>query len=162
MGALDQLYQQLILEHSKAPHGKPLKADYGGESFQVNTTCGDQVRLHVTLGPGDVLEDVSWEGSGCSISQASLSVMTDLVRGKTLEEAATLSADFTELMHTRGQGFDDDAAADALGDAMAFEGVSQFPMRVKCALLGWMALKDAAAKAKAGDHTPAQIPEGWE
>jgi nitrogen fixation NifU-like protein len=159
-GSMAQLYQQLILDHSRRPHGKGLVEGFDGESFQVNPTCGDQVRLRVELADGATrLGAVNWDGQGCSISQASISVMTDLVTGLPLAEVAALEAAFGELMHSRGKGVDD-AVADALGDAIAFEGVSQYPMRVKCALLGWMALKDAVAKAAAGDNSPAHVPEG--
>jgi len=92
------------------------------------------------------LEAVGWEGDGCSISQASISVMHDLVDGADLATVARLEKDFDLLMHSRGKGVDD-AVLDALEDAAAFEGVSKYPNRVKCALLGWRALKDALAKS---------------
>ena len=95
---------------------------------------------------GQTLAELGWQGSGCSISQASISVMNDLVVGKDLEQVRELEEDFDALMHSRGQGVDD-AVLDALDDGAAFEGVSKYPNRVKCALLGWMALKDAVAKA---------------
>ncbi|MDR1800003.1 MAG: SUF system NifU family Fe-S cluster assembly protein [Bifidobacteriaceae bacterium] len=157
---MEQLYQQLILDHSRRPHGKGLLEAFDGESFQVNPTCGDQVRLRVTLAPdGARLATLGWDGQGCSISQASISVMNDLVAGLALPEVAALGEAFGLLMHSRGRGVPDQVA-DSLGDAIAFEGVSQYPMRVKCALLGWMALKDAVAKAAAGDSSPAHVPEG--
>ena len=89
---------------------------------------------------------VGWQGEGCSISQASISVMHDLVDGADLETVARLEADFDALMHSRGKGVDE-AVLDALEDGAAFEGVSKYPNRVKCALLGWMALKDALARS---------------
>ncbi|HQY33590.1 Fe-S cluster assembly sulfur transfer protein SufU [Actinotalea sp.] len=156
MSSMDQLYQQLILEHAKSPHGKGLRAGGSGESFQVNPTCGDEVRLRVHLAPdlagaaGPVVERVSWEGQGCSISQASLSVMADLVEGVPMATAEGLGETFRELMHSRGKGLDEDAE-DALGDATAFTGVSQYPARIKCALLGWAALRDALAQAGTPD-----------
>jgi nitrogen fixation NifU-like protein len=156
MSSMDQLYQQLILEHAKTPHGKGLLAGGAGESFQVNPTCGDEVRLRVHLaadptGPaGPVVERVSWDGQGCSISQASLSVMAELVEGAPMAKAEELGETFRELMHSRGKGLDE-AAEDALGDATAFTGVSQYPARIKCALLGWAALRDALAQAGTPD-----------
>jgi nitrogen fixation NifU-like protein len=162
---MDQLYQQLILDHSKAPHGKGLAQPFTGESFQVNPMCGDQVRLRVETvddaAGGLRVEGVSWEGRGCSISQASVSVLTDLARGASAAEAARLGEMFLELMRSRGAGLADEEKEEALGDAIAFQGVSQYPARVKCALLGWMALREALAKAAAGDASPALAPEGF-
>ncbi|MDR2379449.1 MAG: SUF system NifU family Fe-S cluster assembly protein [Bifidobacteriaceae bacterium] len=159
MSSLDLMYQDLILDHARHPHGKGLADAFDGESFQVNPTCGDRIQLRVSLAAGPVLAALTWDGQGCSISQASASMMRDLVEGKTLAEVADLGEAFGALMHSRGRGLDQ-ARADALEDAIALEGVSRYPMRVKCALLGWMALKDAVAKAAAGDASPAHIPEG--
>jgi nitrogen fixation NifU-like protein len=163
---MESLYRELILDHYRHPHAKGLARVFDGESFQVNPMCGDQVRLRVVLTPasrpgGDVGTEVTWEGSGCSISQASTSVMSDLVRGLDLARVAEVSEVFSRLMHSRGRGLDDDDDEDALGDAIAFEGVAKYPARVKCALLGWMALKDALAKAVAGDTSPAATPKGF-
>jgi nitrogen fixation NifU-like protein len=150
--AMEQLYQQLIIDHAKAPHGKGLAAEYDAESFQVNPTCGDEVRLRVHLTAGDgggPVVQVSWDGQGCSISQASVSVMSELVTGHPVADADALGEDFRALMHTRGEGLDE-ATEDRLGDATAFTGVSRYPARIKCALLGWMALRDALVQAGAG------------
>jgi len=152
--AMEQLYQQLIIEHAKDPHGKGLAAPYDAESFQVNPTCGDEVRLRVRLRHGStspVIERVSWDGQGCSISQASISVMTELVEGHPVADADELGEDFRALMHARGEGLDE-AVEDRLGDATAFTGVGRYPARVKCALLGWMALRDALVQAGAGEE----------
>ncbi len=147
--AMEQLYQQLILEHAKTPHGKGLQDGGQGESFQVNPTCGDEVRLRVHLRPGEpVIDRVSWDGQGCSISQASVSVMSELVEGAGVQSAEELGETFRELMHARGKGLDE-AAEDRLGDATAFTGVAQYPARIKCALLGWAALRDALVQAGA-------------
>jgi nitrogen fixation NifU-like protein len=146
---MELLYQQLIIDHSKDPHGKGLVEGHAAESFQVNPTCGDEVRLrvHLTAGDGEsVIERVSWDGQGCSISQASVSVMSDLVSGLSVAQADELGEDFRALMHARGEGLDEDVE-DRLGDATAFTGVGRYPARIKCALLGWMALRDALAKA---------------
>ncbi|HLS64118.1 MAG TPA: SUF system NifU family Fe-S cluster assembly protein [Ruania sp.] len=147
--AMTQLYQQVILDHARERHGYGLVAGHAGESFQVNPTCGDEIRLRVHLditGPAPVIERVSWEGMGCSISQASASVLTDLVRGADVARADQLAETFRELMNSRGRSL---AAGkdEMLGDAAAFTGVAQYPARIKCALLGWMALRDALAHA---------------
>ncbi|PZR52569.1 SUF system NifU family Fe-S cluster assembly protein [Xylanimonas oleitrophica] len=152
------MYQQVILDHAKHPHGRGLVAVAGdglaGESHQVNPTCGDEVTLRVAVAPAadggaPTVSGVSWEGQGCSISQASTSVMTELVTGRTLDEVARLDATFHDLMASRGKGLDDEDAEDSLGDATAFTGVSQYPARIKCALLGWAALKDSLARSGA-------------
>lgn len=149
--AMEQLYQQVILDHSKNPHGRglvDLTGGLGGESHQVNPTCGDEVTMRVQFaddGTGHhVVEQVSWDGQGCSISQASLSVLTDLVTGQDIASTEHLGALFRELMTSRGKGLDEERE-DELGDAAAFTGVSQFPARIKCALLGWAALRDTLA-----------------
>lgn len=139
------LYQELILEHSKRPHHAGLREPFDAESFQVNPTCGDEVQLRVKL-DGEKVADVSYEGQGCSISQASTSVLTDLVVGQTVGEAFKKLDAFTELMQSRGQV---EPNEDVLEDAIAFAGVSKYPARVKCALLGWMAFKDAVSRAEA-------------
>ena len=149
---MEQLYQQLILDHAKSPHGKGLADGYDAESFQVNPTCGDEVRLRVHLSGADAAEPaidrVSWDGQGCSISQASVSVMTELVTGGPVADAERLAETFRELMGARGAGLDD-ASEDLLGDATAFTGVARYPARIKCALLGWMALRDALVQSGA-------------
>lgn len=145
MNDLDQLYQQVILDHSRERHGEGLPDSPQGSSHQVNPTCGDEVDLAVQVQDGRLVA-VGWQGQGCSISQASVSVMHDLVDGADLDTIARLERDFHALMHSRGRGVED-RVLDELEDAAAFEGVSKYPNRVKCALLGWMALKDALAKA---------------
>ncbi|MFI2751823.1 Fe-S cluster assembly sulfur transfer protein SufU [Cellulomonas sp. P22] len=155
-GSMEQLYQQVILDHARAPHGKGLvdAAHVAAESHQVNPTCGDEVTLRVELdtdGPVPRVREISWEGQGCSISQASISVLHDLVTGVELTEADSLGATFRALMGSRGAGLDDDAE-DSLGDATAFTGVAKYPARIKCALLGWAALQDALIKT--GATTP--------
>lgn len=146
----DSLYQEIILEHYKRPHHKGLRDPYSGvgvaEVHHVNPTCGDEVTLRVHVVDG-VVQDVSYDGQGCSISQASTSVMTDLVIGKPVAAALQTHEAFLELMQSRGQLEPDE---DVLEDGIAFAGVSKYPARVKCALLGWMAWKDATAQAVAG------------
>lgn len=149
MSNLEQMYQQVIMDHAREGHGKGL-VDPGlitvGESHQVNTTCGDEVRMRVGL-DGDRVVSVSWEGQGCSISQASVSVLHELVEGETLEETERLIDAFRELMQAKGEGLDE-TQEELLQDATAFVGVGKYPARIKCALLGWMALKDAIIQAR--------------
>ncbi len=140
------MYQEIILDHYKHPHGRGLREEFDAESFQVNPTCGDEVTLRVKLDDGKVA-DVSYDGQGCSISQASTSVMTDLVVGHTVEEAFTTMDAFVELMQGKGKVEPDE---DVLEDGVAFAGVAKYPARVKCALLGWMAFKDAVARTTSG------------
>lgn len=141
--SVESLYQEIILDHYKAKHHSGLREPYQAEVMHVNPSCGDEITLRVQL-DGDVVTDVSYEGIGCSISQASTSVMTDLVIGRTVTQGMELASEFNEMMHSRGK-FDPDE--DTLEDAVAFLGVAQFPARVKCALLGWSAWKDAVAQA---------------
>ena len=144
---LESMYQEIILDHYKNPHGRGLREEFDAESFQVNPTCGDEVTLRVKIDDGKVA-DVSYDGQGCSISQASTSVLTDLVVGHTLEEAFTTMDAFVELMQGKGKVEPDE---DVLEDGVAFAGVAKYPARVKCALLGWMAFKDAVARTTSGD-----------
>lgn len=139
---LEGMYQDIILDHYKNPHGRGLREPFDAESFQVNPTCGDEVTLRLKL-DGDKVEDVSYQGQGCSISQAATSVLTDLVVGHTVDEALATMDAFVELMQGRGQVEPDE---EVLEDGIAFAGVAKYPARVKCALLGWMAFKDALAR----------------
>ena len=141
------MYQEIILDHYRAKHHSGLREPYGAQVSHVNPSCGDEVMLRVAL-DGERVVDVSYEGVGCSISQASTSVMSDLVIGRTVPEALALHEEFTEMMHSRGEIEPDE---DRLEDAIAFIGVAKFPARVKCALLGWSAFKDAAAQALANE-----------
>ncbi len=128
--------------------------DYAfGESHQFNPTCGDEVTMHVELAKNvdnsglALVKSIKWDGHGCSISQASLSIMVDLVEGKTVADALRLAALFHKLMESRGAGLKSEQDEDDLEDAMVFQGVSKYPMRIKCALLAWEGLKDGIAKA---------------
>jgi len=144
------MYQEIILDHYRHPHNKGLREPYDAQVHHVNPLCGDEVTLRVALkdaGGEPTVADVSYDSLGCSISQASASVMTDAVIGKTVREAMEISGAFLDLMQSRGQAVPDE---DVLGDAVAFEGVSKYPARIKCALLGWMAWKDATAQALDG------------
>jgi nitrogen fixation NifU-like protein len=148
MTSPDTLYQDIILDHFKHPQHRGLAERFDAEVHHVNPTCGDEVTLRIRLADGTV-EDVSWEGAGCSISQASTSVMSGLVIGKPVSNALELERLFLSLMQSRGESTLTDGEAEALEDAVAFEGVSKYPARVKCALLGWMAMKSAVAEATA-------------
>ncbi len=144
----ESMYQQIILDHYKHPHRRGLPDDFDAEVHHVNPTCGDEVTLRVAVRGGEIAE-LGWIGEGCSISQASTSVMSDLVIGQRVDEAMALQEKFLTLMQSRGQAEISDEDADELEDAIAFEGVSKYPARVKCALLGWMAMKGAVADAMA-------------
>ncbi|EKF23776.1 SUF system FeS assembly protein, NifU family [Mycolicibacterium hassiacum DSM 44199] len=142
---LEQIYQEVILEHYKHPQNRGLREPFHGQSYQVNPTCGDEVTLRVTLSDdGETVRDVSYEGQGCSISQAATSVLTEQVIGKSVGDALKTVAAFTEMVSSRGTIEGDE---EVLGDGVAFAGVAKYPARVKCALLGWMAFKDALAQA---------------
>jgi nitrogen fixation NifU-like protein len=141
---LDSLYQEIILDHYKKPHGRGLRDPFEAEVHHINPTCGDEVTLRVHLNEDGTVGDVSYASQGCSISQASASVMYDQVVGQSLDDALEAQQAFVELMQSRGELEGDE---DVLGDAVAFTGVSKYPARVKCALLSWMAFKDAAARA---------------
>ncbi|NJQ05689.1 Fe-S cluster assembly sulfur transfer protein SufU [Streptomyces lonarensis] len=142
---LDSMYQDVILDHYKHPHGRGLR-DGDAEVHHVNPTCGDEITLRVRL-DGDTVADVSYDGQGCSISQASASVLNELLVGKDIAEARRVQEAFLELMQSKGQLTPDDAMEELLEDAVAFAGVSKYPARVKCALLSWMAWKDATGQA---------------
>jgi nitrogen fixation protein NifU and related proteins len=145
--ALDSLYQEIILDHYKNPRRRGLREPFDAQAHHVNPTCGDEVTLRVRVAGGRVV-DVSYEGQGCSISQASTSVLTDLVVGRSVEDALAVQAEFLRLLQSKGEVEPDEAI---LEDAVAFAGVARYPSRVKCALLGWMAWKDATAQAVARD-----------
>jgi nitrogen fixation NifU-like protein len=146
---LEQMYQEIILDHYRSPLHRGLRDPYDVEVHHVNPTCGDEVTLRVRLdGAGDTVADISYEAQGCSISQASTSVMSDLLIGRPISDAMTVADSFLQLMQSRGSIEPDEAQ---LEDAVAFAGVAKYPARVKCALLGWMAWKDATAQASVAD-----------
>lgn len=138
---LEQMYQEVILDHYRNPQLSGLREPYGAEVHHVNPTCGDELTLRLELGPdGQTVEDISYEAQGCSISQASTSMMASLLVGKPVDEAMEIFDGFHEMISSRGKV---DGDEELLDDAVALQGVSQYPARVKCALLGWMAFKDA-------------------
>lgn len=146
--AMGQLYQQVILDHSRMRSGEGHMDNPGGESFQVNPTCGDECRVQVIV-DGDKLTGLAWTGKGCSISQASLSVMHEMVYGERLGRAEELGEMFRKLMRGRGRELEPEEQ-EQLEDLSAFTGVAKYPARIKCALLGWMALRDAILQAQHG------------
>jgi nitrogen fixation NifU-like protein len=150
MMQLESMYQEIILDHYRNPHHKGLREPFDAEVHHVNPVCGDEVTLRVTLkdaGGEPVVADVSYDCLGCSISQASASVMSDLVIGKPVTEAMTIGQAFLELMQSKGSPAGGQPDEGVLEDAVAFAGVSRYPARIKCALLSWMAWKDATARA---------------
>ena len=158
---LDQLYQQVILDHYREKHGgglrgpgtvpdRPVVADAGlvwAQSRQVNPLCGDEVTLRVAVeATSGTIRDVAWEAEGCSISQASTSVLHDLAVDASISDARKVTEAFRALVRSRGEAEPDEAV---LGDAVAFAGVGRHANRVKCAMLGWTAFEDALTRAEA-------------
>ncbi|MUN62805.1 SUF system NifU family Fe-S cluster assembly protein [Kocuria sediminis] len=153
MSALDGLYQEVILDHAKRRSGEglaePAPGHAVGESHQYNPTCGDEITVRVQLAPAPegadpVVERVSWEGAGCSISMAAASVLAETAPGMTRAELLALIGAFRELLRSRGTVEPDE---EILGDAAAFAGVSRFVARVKCAMLGWVAAEEAVSRS---------------
>lgn len=142
---LDNLYQEVILDHYKNPQNKQLLSAYDAQVHHVNPSCGDEIDLNLTIVNGTV-ENISWDGVGCSISQASVSILTDLLIGKSITQAYSIFDQFVALMQSKGTVVGDE---EVLEDAIALAGVSKYPARIKCALLGWMAFKDASVQAQA-------------
>lgn len=142
---LSSLYQELILEHYRNPRNKAELEEKTVEIHMANPVCGDEIRLQLRI-EGDRIEDAKFIGSGCSISQASVSMMTARLQGSSLDDADALAKRFTDMMH----GDESAAREKSLGDLRALQGVSKFPVRIKCALLGFDALQEALKK-EAGD-----------
>lgn len=141
---LDNLYQEVILDHYKNPQNKKLSLNYDAQVHHVNPSCGDEIDLNITIKDGAVAA-ITWDGVGCSISQASVSILTDLLIGKSINDAYKIYDEFVALMQSKGTIAGDE---DLLEDAVALAGVSKYPARIKCALLGWMAFKDASVQAQ--------------
>lgn len=141
MSELNELYQEVILDHNRKPRNFRVMEEANRKSEGFNPLCGDQITLFVRL-DGDMISDISFQGSGCAISKASASMMTDSVKGKTLAEADQLFENVHQMLTQ-----DADTDSKKLGKLIAFEGVRQFPVRVKCASLAWHTL-NAALQAK--------------
>ncbi len=137
------MYQEIILDHYREKHHSGLREPFQAQVFHVNPSCGDEITLRVQLDDG-LVADVSYEGVGCSISQASTSVMTDLVVGRDVDDTLSLFDEIRTMMESQGRVEPDE---ERLEDGIAFVGVAKFPARVKCAMLGWSALRDAIAQA---------------
>ncbi|ABY93588.1 FeS assembly scaffold apoprotein IscU [Thermoanaerobacter thermohydrosulfuricus] len=135
MSDLNQLYSEVIMEHyENSPHRRELK-DATHKERGHNPLCGDDITLYLKMN-GDIIEDASFTGHGCAISQASTSMMIDLIKGKDKKEALRLVQEFIDMIHKK------DVNLDELGDAQVLHGVSDFPARVKCALLAWKTLQE--------------------
>lgn len=145
--SVEQMYQDIILDHYKQKHHSGLREPFDAQVHHVNPSCGDEIDLRVQLA-GNVISDVSYAAEGCSISQASTSIMTDLVIGREIGDAMELFEEFREVMEGQGNVQGDE---ERLEDAVAFVGVAQFPARVKCAMLGWSAMRDAVARSLASE-----------
>ena len=144
---LNSLYQQLILEHYRNPRNKAELQEKTVEVHLANPVCGDEIRLQLRI-EDDHIAEAKFVGQGCSISQAAVSMMTTLLKGRSLADADGVAKRFTQMMHG-----DQDAAKDkALGDLRALQGVSKFPVRIKCALLGFDALQEALEKIAGEKH----------
>ncbi|GAB3576804.1 SUF system NifU family Fe-S cluster assembly protein [Leifsonia lichenia] len=143
---LQNLYQQVILDHAKQKHGYGLQLGAAGSSHQLNPTCGDEVTLNVHPSAAGGVASISWEGHGCSISTASASLLSDIVHDVSREQLTDAVAAFRELMQSKGAI---DGDEELLGDAVALAGVSKYVTRIKCAMLPWVALEDALAKSAA-------------
>lgn len=144
---LEQMYQEVILDHYKHPQHAGLREPFDAQVHHVNPSCGDELTLRVRLNDDHtVVQDVSYDAVGCSISQASTSVMAEEIVGKPVAEAMAKLAEFERMITSRGKV---DGDEDLIGDGVAFAGVSKYPARVKCALLGWKAFQAATAEALA-------------
>ena len=147
---MDSLYQEIILDHYRNPVGRGLREPFEAQVHHINPTCGDEITLRVHLdGAGDsaTVVDISYDSQGCSISQASASVMYELLVGRSVSEAMATQEAFLELMQSATDAGAPEPDEDVLGDGIAFSGVAKYPARVKCALLSWMAWKDAVTQA---------------
>jgi nitrogen fixation NifU-like protein len=145
--ALSGLYQQVILDHSKKRAGDRVLVTADATRFERNPTCGDEITLQLSLAPGtDIIDAIAWQGNGCSISMASASVLSQLAPGLTVAELQSTIDEFRTMLRSKGVGEPDE---DVLGDAVVFQGVSKYVMRVKCAMLAWVATEGTMADAAA-------------
>jgi len=148
---LRDLYQEVILDHGRNPRHFGRLSDANHEAQGHNPLCGDRVHLYLKVGSSGRVEDVAFEGKGCAISIASASMMTDLIIGKTVDEAKTLSAAFYHL--AKGEATGDAVEAEDLERLEVMSGVSQFPMRVKCATLAWHTFEAAVDDKNGAEAT---------
>jgi len=141
--SLSDLFTEIIIDHYQHPHNHGVLTNATQSSRGYNESCGDDIEVSLLVKDG-VIEDAKFTGAGCSISQASASIMTDLVKGKTMDEVRKLADEFYSMVKGAGGEYDED-----LGDAVALQGVSKFPVRVKCATLGWHTLEESFLKDSA-------------
>lgn len=141
---LDSLYQEVILDHAKNPHNYGELDPHDGHGHRLNPTCGDTIDVYITLDDAKRIKAVTFTGQGCAISQASASMMTDIIRGKTLDEAHTALRDFQGKMMDKDAEFVFDEPA--MEELEALQGVRQFPTRIRCATLAWHTLEDALSE----------------
>ncbi|WP_194813930.1 Fe-S cluster assembly sulfur transfer protein SufU [Nocardia sp. XZ_19_385] len=147
---MEQMYQEVILDHYKHPHHRGLREPFGAEVHHVNPTCGDEVTLRVNIADNGEVTDVSYDGQGCSISQAATSILADQVIGLPVQQALKVVDSYSEMISSRGTIEGDE---DVIGDGIALAGVAKYPARVKCALLGWLAFKDAVVRISDNSST---------
>ncbi len=136
---LNGLYQQLILDHAKSPHGRVTLEHPTASSHQLNPTCGDEITLSIQV-DADTIAHVGWEGHGCTISQSSASLLSTLIEGREVDDTRLLLEEFRTAMRSRGAIELDE---ERFEDAIALNGVSRYVARVKCAMLAWVALEHA-------------------
>jgi nitrogen fixation NifU-like protein len=136
-GDLQGLYQELILDHARNPEGKGDPTPLAHTHHELNPSCGDEITVGITLAEDGTIAQLRWDGHGCSISMASASIMTGLLEHASREEALALIDEFRTMLRSRGAV----APSEALGDAAALQGVAKYVMRIKCAMLGWVALE---------------------
>ncbi|WP_193127950.1 Fe-S cluster assembly sulfur transfer protein SufU [Gulosibacter sediminis] len=148
MSGLDSLYQDIILDASRRRSGEGEIAPFDAEHFEKNPSCGDEIRLRVRV-EDDRVAEIGWVGDGCSISMASASIMVEQLVGQPVAQARAGVEALRGMLRKRGSNHLTDDEADLLGDAIAFEGVGKYVMRVKCAMLGWVALEAAMREAEA-------------
>jgi len=148
---LEQLYQEVILDHSRRPHGRGLTGGTDASSHQINPTCGDEVTFELHLDDDGRIADGRWDGHGCAISQASASLLSVVVPGLTAAELRERIDGFRTAMRSRGAIAPDE---ELVGDAAALAGVSRYPARVKCAMLAWVAAEDALQHVPAVGERP--------
>jgi nitrogen fixation NifU-like protein len=142
--SLDDLYKEVILDHYKSPRNKRALPDATVSRHKNNPLCGDEITIHARVSD-DTVTEIAFEGQGCSISQASVSMLTEAVNGKHVKEAAELAHQFRSMMEGKA-----DPDEDAFGDLMALKGVVKYPVRIKCAVLGWDVLQEALGEPDSG------------
>jgi len=145
MSDLEGLYRELILDHSRDPYGKGDPAPLAHTHHELNPSCGDEITLGVTLDDAGSIQELAWDGQGCSISMASASIMSELLEKADRDDALQRIGEFREMLRSRGAV----EPSEALGDAAAFQGVAKYVMRVKCAMLGWVALEACLRESQA-------------